>query len=91
MAGTSWNGTFYLIERHKIGTAIGLQGSSLSFALMTVPVIFGWLSDNSIERQNGYYDPILMCCGISGLAIIVNLWNYLYDRLYNESILALDV
>ena len=65
--------------------------SLLNAALMTMPVLIGWLMDKSAERQNGYYDPLLMCSGISVVAIIVNILNYIYDRIYNESLLALDV
>ena len=58
-AGTAWNGTFYLIERHKVGFACGLQSSMMSILLLTSPIIFGSLVDRSQERDHGYYDPML--------------------------------
>jgi hypothetical protein len=91
VAGTAWNGTFYLIDRNKLGTATGLQSSFLSLMLLLLPLQFGWLVDNSQERQQGYRDPILMELGMSLLSIFINLLNYCYDNRYNESVLALDV
>ena len=32
-----------------------------------------------------------MCTGISVIAVIFSVCNYLYDRLCNDSVLALDV
>ena len=91
VAGTAWNGTFYLIERSKVGTASGLVSSIMAFVLLILPLVFGWLVDHSQEKQKGYYDPMIMQFVISVLAICFNLLNYCYDRFYNESILALDV
>jgi hypothetical protein len=47
VAGTAWNGTFYVIERSKAGTASGLMSAITSFILLIFPLIFGWLVDHS--------------------------------------------
>ena len=90
-AGTAWNGAFYLVERQKIGTAIGLQGSICNLTLLAIPPVFGWLSDHSQQRDQGYFDPIVMQCAISGLAILLSFCNYFYDRTYNDGVLRLNV
>lgn len=47
MAGTCWNGVYYLVQRKKIGIALGLQGSLLNLVSFAIPVLFGRLSDHS--------------------------------------------
>jgi MFS family permease len=91
VAGTAWNGTFYLIERPQMGTATGLAAALLSLMFVLLPLQFGWLVDHSKERQQGYYDPIVMQLMISVLSVVINLINFWYDRYFNESVLALDV
>lgn len=91
VAGTAWNGTFYLIERSNLGTAQGVQQSLMSLLLLLIPLLFGYLVDHSLERRHGYYDPMLMQLAISVLSIIINLINYCYDQRWNEKILALSV
>lgn len=91
VAGTAWNGTFYLIERTKVGTASGFQSAIMSIVFLILPLMFGWLVDNSQQREKGYFDPLLMQLGLSICSILFNLLNYCYDKIYNDSVLALDV
>ena len=90
-AGTAWNGTFYLIERHKIGFATGLQSSMMSILLLGTPLVFGWLADHSNNRDHGYQAPMMFQLLLSLLSIFINLLNYFYDKVYNEGVLAMDV
>lgn len=90
-SGAGWNGVWYLVERSKCGKAAGLQLTILNFGLMNTQPLFGYLVDNSLDRDKGYRDPILMTLAFSFVSIILNMANQFYDKMYNDGMLAASV
>lgn len=91
VAGSAWNGVFYLIEKEHLGTAQGVKGMLLSVGMLITPLMFGALMDKSLDKQQGYQEPITMQVGLSILSIVSSFLNYWYDLNRNKRMLSLSV
>jgi len=90
-AGTAWNGLIYLVERNKLGTAMGLTAALLNLTLSVLPALFGYVHDHTLDDDHGYMWPAALSTGFGCVSLVASLFNYCYDLYLNEGMLHINV
>ena len=90
-AGSAWNAIVYLVEKNKVGTALGICSSIMNLGIAIVPPMMGLIKDSSPDLDYGYYWVTRLSCVYASLGLGFCIWLYVYDLKYNGGILNMNV
>jgi nitrate/nitrite transporter NarK len=90
-AGSGWNAVVYLVDKDKVGTALGLCSSFQNLGVAIVPPIMGLIKDYNPDKDFGYYWVTRFSFINATIGLGFGLWLFIHDLKYNEGILNMNV
>jgi len=85
-----WGSFPYIVEARALGTAFGICTAFQNMGTVVAPIIVGLILEGTEDvkfSKGGYLFASLFFVLISCLALIFNIWVYLYDKQKRENLL----
>jgi len=75
-----WACVAIVVDKKVIGTATGIVTCLSNLALTVIPIVLGFIHDNTLSFHHGYFWTCIALSGIVGLGLIVDIWIHIEDK-----------